>query len=199
MFAPVRTVAPAVSPVTLAQAKAHLSIDASDWDAPLQILLDAAVARFDGWSGVLGRCLIDQTWRVRFDGWPVDGVLRLPFPDVSAATVKYYAEADGDTALTTVSPSPFFEIMKDSSGSYLELKSTFNAPSLYDRPGPVVVDIVAGYGDEAADVPAPIRSAILLTVGHLWENRADVTAASVRELPLGAEALVALYRRTFIV
>lgn len=198
-FTPVRTVAPAASPVSLAEAKAHLSIDAADWDDPLQVFIDAAVTRFDGWSGLLGRCLVNQTWRLRFEEWPADGVLRFPFPDVSAATIKYYASSDGDATLTTVSPSPFLEIMHDARGSYVKLKPTFTAPALYDRDGPVVADIVAGFGAAASDVPGALRTAILLTIGHLWENRADSAPIQIHSIPLAAEMFAAPFRRTFVV
>lgn len=51
----------------------------------------------------------------------------------------------------------------------------------------------AGYAADA--VPAPIRHAILLMVGHLYENRMAVTAAThIGAMPLGVDALLSPYR-----
>ncbi len=56
----------------------------------------------------------------------------------------------------------------------------------------------AGYpaSDGSSTVPAPIRHAILLMVGHLYGSRDAVTttAAQPAELPLGVQALLAPYR-----
>ncbi len=56
----------------------------------------------------------------------------------------------------------------------------------------------AGYPtvDGRSTVPAPIRHAILLMVGHLYGSRDAVTttAAQPAQLPLGVEALLAPYR-----
>ena len=41
-----------------------------------------------------------------------------------------------------------------------------------------------------------VRAAILLTLGHLWENREDnVVGATVAELKVGAAQLLAPYRK----
>ncbi|KOX49882.1 hypothetical protein ADL19_19675 [Streptomyces purpurogeneiscleroticus] len=61
-----------------------------------------------------------------------------------------------------------------------------------------VVRYRAGYAadGERSTVPAPIRHAILLMVGHLYSNRDAVTttAAQPAQLPFGVEALLAPYR-----
>ncbi|WP_426315679.1 head-tail connector protein [Methylobacterium fujisawaense] len=64
--------------------------------------------------------------------------------------------------------------------------------------GTVKVRWRAGYPtvDGRSTVPAPIRHAILLMVGHLYGSRDAVTttAAQPAQLPLGVEALLAPYR-----
>lgn len=56
----------------------------------------------------------------------------------------------------------------------------------------------AGYPvmDGKSTVPAPIRHAILLMVGHLFAHRDAVTATTAKpeQLPLGVEALLSSYR-----
>lgn len=56
----------------------------------------------------------------------------------------------------------------------------------------------AGYPvvDGRSTVPAPIRHAILLMVGHLYAHRDAVTATAAKpeQLPLGVDALLSPYR-----
>lgn len=80
---------PVAMPVTLAEAKAHCRVDGSEDDAVLSALIAGATGHLDGWSGILGRCIMPQTWRVA----AAAGDVVLPFPDVTEATV-------GGTALT---------------------------------------------------------------------------------------------------
>lgn len=40
-----------------------------------------------------------------------------------------------------------------------------------------------------------VRSAMLLIVGHLYENREDVTTGNPVELPVGARVLIGPYRK----
>jgi uncharacterized phiE125 gp8 family phage protein len=69
---PIRTVAPASTPVSLSEAKAHLRVTSSAEDAVIQMYLDAAVSYLDGWAGVLGRCMVTQTWAQTFSDFPSD-------------------------------------------------------------------------------------------------------------------------------
>jgi uncharacterized phiE125 gp8 family phage protein len=57
----------------------------------------------------------------------------------------------------------------------------------------VEIQYVAGYGSAATSVPEGIRQAILLAVGHWYENREQSTAKAMQELPLGARHLLAAY------
>lgn len=79
---PVRTVAPLEAVVPLEELKEYLAVDFSDNDRKIAALQDAAVAFLDGYRGVLGRCIMKQTWQVSY---PCAGVHRLPFPDVETA------------------------------------------------------------------------------------------------------------------
>jgi uncharacterized phiE125 gp8 family phage protein len=61
--------------------------------------------------------------------------------------------------------------------------------------GAVQVTFVAGYGNAAA-VPADLKAAIKLLVGHLYENREAVTLGAMpAELPLGFASVTNRYRR----
>ena len=105
---PVLVAPPASKPVTLADAKDYLRVDHSDEDAVIAALLDAAVAHLDGWTGVLGRAIMPQTWRVSAEA----GDVVLPMPDVTAASVDY---GDGAVALdvTATAAGPRVTLTQD--------------------------------------------------------------------------------------
>lgn len=192
MASPVRITPPAITPVSLAEAKAHLRVDFDDDDALIGSMIDAAVAHLDGWAGVLSRCLINQVWRQDFCGWPSNGCLRLPFADVSAAAVTY---RDGADAEQTVS-ADLYEIVADERSSRVLFKTGFACPALSaDRHHPVQITMTAGYGAAASAVPAAIRAAILMMAGHLYNHR-EAAGEPMAELPFAVSALVAPYRRT---
>lgn len=88
---PVLVTAPTQPVVALADLRAHLRMTAADDDTEIVAIERAAVAHLDGWRGVLGRCLMPQTWRQDFEGW---GRLRIAMPDATAIVVTY-KDADG--------------------------------------------------------------------------------------------------------
>ena len=180
---PVRTVAPAEKPLTLPEVKLHLRVDHSDEDTLIEGLLDASVSHLDGWGGILGRCLITQTWRQ--DIADFCDPIRLPFTDAQSATIEY---SDADNA-----PQSFteFNLVSDSLGSLLSLTDGATWPDVATRPDAVRITVVYGYGN-AASVPWAIKAAILLHVGTLYENRETL---SERVSPnMAYEALIAPLR-----
>lgn len=181
-LSPVLTVAPAELAVTLAQAKAHLRVDYTVDDDSIVIYVSAAIARLDGWAGILGRCLVTQTWRQDFAGF--DDRMALPFPDVASVTVTY---RDAANAVQTLA-STNYQLVNGRGRSWIEIAEGGSWPGSYDRPDAVSVAMVCGYGAAAA-VPAPLKAAILLHVGVQFGNRAD------GELPPAYDALIAPYRR----
>lgn len=186
---PILVTAPADVVVTTAEAKAEARIDHTDDDTRVARLVSAATAMFDGWSGVLGRCLVNQTWQAAWIDWPAGSWLRLPFPDVSSVTLTYY-----DTAGTeqTVS-SGDYAIVETKTGSWLRLSDSFTSPALEsDRAAPVVVQMVAGYGAAGSDVPESIRAAILMTVADWFDGE------TAQGLSPAALALVAPHRRQWL-
>jgi len=189
MLAPVLITAPAADVVTFEEANQWLH-DADDEQAVVEALIASATAYLDGWSGILGRCLINQVWAVPYKEWSRE--LRLPFPNVSAATVKYY---DANNAEQTVSGADM-AVLQDARGSYVRLSDDYAFPNLYDdRDDAVNITLTAGYGDAAADVPAPIQTAIKLMVSHWFHNREAVADGAFAEMPMGVSALVSPYRR----
>jgi len=172
---------PVGEPVTLADAKAHLRIDTSDDDALITALITAARARAE-WH--TGRAFMTQGWSLWLDRWPAAGIVRIPLPPLTAVSaVTLYARDDTASLLDPT------RIIVDLAGSRIALRQTTILPPLLRVIDAIRVSFIAGYG-AAADVPQPLKSAILETVVFLYEHRGDAPA----ELPSDIQALLAPYR-----
>ena len=97
----VLTTAPAVEPISLAEAKAHLRLDASDEDALLTALITAARMFVER---TLGVALITQSWPYFLDFWPSAGCITLPILPVQAVgAVRVHDGAGGVITLDAAS------------------------------------------------------------------------------------------------
>lgn len=197
---PVRTVSPSVPAVPTADVAAHLRIEGSGSptvyqdQSYIEALRDAAVDWLEGPDGYLGgRALINQTWRADLAEFDADVPIRLPLVPVSSISgILYY---DGDGAQQTLDTS-VYTLLDDEFGPYVALKVDQEWPGTYERVDAVRVTFVAGYGAAASDVPAAMRHAILLMVGHWYENREGVIVGDgAIEVPLTVERLLMPYRR----
>jgi uncharacterized phiE125 gp8 family phage protein len=189
MYKPVLVAAPQETPITLAEAKVNLRVDGSDEDGLIEGLIAAAVSHLDGWSGILGRCLVTQTWRMTFDQFAP--CLRLPMPAASISTI--YSVDDAGT-VSAVSDSNY-QLREDALGSYVRFDAAFSFSGDLAQSAGVSVEFVAGYGAAAA-VPAALKHAMHLLIGHWYANREAVNVGNITtELPLGAKALLAPFSR----
>ena len=62
---------PAVEPVSLSDAKAHMRVDAADEDTLISTLIVAARVAAEA---EIRRVMISQSWRAFIETWPADGV-----------------------------------------------------------------------------------------------------------------------------
>ena len=187
---PVRSVAPSTTPITVAEAKTHLRVDHTDEDTHIGILVDAATAHVDGYSGILGRALVTQTWTQDFEEWPCER-LRLPLAPISAiSSITYY---DANNASQTLSSS-YYSLIEDDLSPAAVWGSTVTLPNLYDREDAIRVTFVAGYGAASA-VPAAIKAAMFLIVADLYENREPVVVGQTINETRAISYLLEPFRR----
>jgi uncharacterized phiE125 gp8 family phage protein len=173
-YRPVLVTPPAEAPVTLAEAKAHCRVTSTSDDVLITGLIAAAVSHLDGWSGVLGRCLVTQTWRQDFGGFASE--LRLPMLAAAVSSVSYVTTAGVQATLS----SSVYQLGQDALGSYLVEAPDQSWPDADDRESAVSVTFTSGYGAASA-VPAGIKSAIILMVGKLYATaRSDQALTAER-------------------
>lgn len=171
---------PAIEPVTLAEARAHLKIDTTDDDTLITRLIAAARTRAE-WH--TGRALITQGWTLWRDAWC--DPLALPLPPLQAVTsLKTYGRDDAEHLLDGAN----YTI--DLAGGRVTLKDNVAPPVDLRRINAVAIAFTAGYGDTTSDVPDPLRSAILAIVAFLYEHRGEAPA----EFPQDIAAMLAPYR-----
>jgi uncharacterized phiE125 gp8 family phage protein len=188
VLAPVLVTAPASAIVTVAEAKAHMAVDHVEDDALIGSLIDAATAHLDGWTGVLGRALVTQTWRQSFPCF--QDMLRLRLGPVASITSVGYVDP---ARATQTASSSLYTLLADDLGAFVWLKEGATWPSTIDEPDAVTVTYVAGVA--AAAVPKAIRQAILLLAGQWYRSREATGDVAAVELPFAVSALIAPYRR----
>lgn len=203
---------PTVEPVDLATAKLHLKVDTTDDDALITSLIAAARRACEAFTGL---AFITQTWELWLDRAPSDRrgspwwdgtregpislieqpmrVLPIPKPPLQAANFAASTFALDNT-----------ETVFDSSSYIIDLKSrpgrmALNVGAVWPTGlravNAIKVSFQAGFGDTASSVPEDIKQAVLLLVGHLYENREAVTKdISPTELPLGVRTLLDSYK-----
>lgn len=192
-----RISAPADTPLSVDQAKAHCRVDSDGEDALIAIYLAAAVGTVDGPDGFLGRALIDQTWDLYLDAFPDDDeAIKIPLPPLIEVVGVFYQDADGnETELDAAS----YVVDSAREPAEVSLVDSGAWPSTNDVRAAVRIRFRAGYVDGnspySESVPGAIKAAILLMVGSLYEYRETmVIGQTVAQMPWSAEQLLRPYR-----
>ena len=186
----VMTSGPALEPVGLAEAKAHLRVDGAAEDSLIQSLVITSRLHIEA---ALGLALVTQSWSWFLDRWPKSGRLVLPLrPVVALASVRLWNDDGGSVSLD---PAGF---LLDGHGMPPRLAALSTAGLGQPRRALNGVEIAftAGFGPAPADVPETIRHALLLLVAHWYENREPVEiGASASAVPAMVSELLQPFRR----
>lgn len=188
-----RTTDATSEPITTAEAKKHLNVtDAfTEDDDYIDLLVEVARIWVEDYCSV---ALINQTWNMKLDAWPSDGVICLyPTPLASVSSVKYEDTA-GDTQ-TLVSGTDYQTDLVSVPGRILT-EPDVTWPTLESgRLNAIEVIFVAGYGATAASVPIDFTHAIKLLVGHWYEHREEASDGKPpQSIPMGVKALLSHHR-----
>lgn len=185
-----RTAAPSTGVVTLALVKAALNISHSDDDTYLNHLINTVSALLDGPRGRIGRCYINQSWKVSLRD-PYERIYLAGTPVTSIDSITYI-DGNGDTqTFDTANVS----LYSQDEQYYIQCNNGIHWPSgLIDRPNALQVTYTAGLGPDETTVPANVAHAAILLVGHYFENREAVTLSTNANVPKalveGVDALI---------
>lgn len=184
---PIALTPPSSEPVSLAEAKHFLRLDAGEEDELLGTLITAARLMVEAASG---RMLIEQAWRIVLDRWPPGGEIRLPLAPVTAISAARVFDLLG-AAQPVASEALALDVGADPSVIHV----VGEVPETGRERGAIEIDVVAGYGASPLAVPAPLRQAVLRLTTRWFEQRGDVVGRDAAALPADILALVAPYRR----
>lgn len=176
----IQITAPAATPISLAETKRHLKIDSAAEDPNLDVYIAAVTANLDGRDGWLGRALTEQTWELRLDAFCNE--IKLPLPPLKSITSVKYTDTAGTTQ--TVSSSDYRTIGGGFGPSIVTPAYGLSWPAHRCQREAVQIRFVCGYGASGVEtLPSPIKSALLLMVGGLFEGREGWTREEMFENP----------------
>ena len=183
------TSGPAVEPVSVSEAKAHLRLDGSAEDILIASLIVTSRLHVES---ALGLALITQGWRLTLDRWPEDRQpVRFPLRPIASVTSVTIYDADG--APTFV---PDNRYLLDGHAVSPRLIPDGNGwPQPGRKANGIEIAFEAGIGETAEDVPAPIRHAVLLLVAHWYEHRDPLEIGqAAAAIPAAVSDLLKPYR-----
>jgi len=188
-------IAATTEPILLAEARDHLRIEAFGSpeahpdDAKIELLISSAREWCEQYTG---RALAQQTIEVAYDNFPENGI-ELPLTPVISITSIKYIDPQGieNTLANTV-----YALDDYSQPNWIVLQANQIWPTTNGVANNVKIRLTVG--NTTSNIPKAIKSAMLLLVGNLYENRQEDIAATSRvtfnSLPLGVYNLLQPYR-----
>ena len=183
-------------PVTLIEAKLHLKLATTSAEAVAYASEDDLLGRLITAARTqaeqeTGRRFITQTLTYYLKQWPDERFIRIPYPPLQSAVVTYRLTGDDDydNTLTTAD----VDIASEPGRIILQPNESWPSGTLYtDKP--IKVTYICGYGLAVA-VPENIKSAILLKLSDLYENRGEVVVGvSVGRIEGAVDSLLRQYQ-----
>jgi uncharacterized phiE125 gp8 family phage protein len=190
-------VQPTVEPITLEQARLHLRLDAYDSPPthPDDTLIQALITASREWcEAFTGRSLAVKTLELALDCFP--GVDPITLPGAPVHSISSFVYIDGDGVQQDLAGYQF--------DTYTDPPRILPAvdtywPATRSQMNALRIRYVAGFTlpEDSPDVeplPKSLLAAMLLTLGHLYENREDTSIQELSPIPMGAQALMRPWR-----
>jgi uncharacterized phiE125 gp8 family phage protein len=184
-----------VEPITLEEARAHLRIEpfGSPETHPDDTYVTALISVAREWcEQYTGRALASQTIEMALDAFP-SGDIELPLAPVTSITFVKYVNAAGNEITLS---NDFYGLDDYSVPNWLLLLEGYKWPETSEGANSVKIRMVVG--NTSANLQSPIKAAMLLMIGNLYENRTEdqlaTARASFNSLPLGVYNLLQPYK-----
>jgi uncharacterized phiE125 gp8 family phage protein len=171
--------------ITVAQAKEHLNVTDTDHDTYIEAITLAASEWCEEFQG---RVYVQREVVDYLDSFPTE-IRPTKSPLVTVTHVKYY---DTDGTLQTLA-NTVYNVGTYKEPGRISLAENQSWPSTQPRINAVVITYQAGYAARA-NIPEEIKHAVKMMIGHLFENREDVTQANMHHIPAGVKTLLSMKR-----
>lgn len=188
---------PAIEPLDLEEIEDHLRLSETSTGAEDTLLLTFQTVARRYCERIQNRAYLHQTLRLTLDAFPRGDCIVLPRPPlVSISSITYYGT--GGTANAMTASAYYADTAGEPGRVCLAYGETWPHATLRPTNG-VEVQYVAGYGSVQSVVPAEVRQAIKLIVGHMYEHRegSDVksmTPSWIKESFMGVDSLLSIDR-----
>ncbi len=191
---------PSQAPVALSVARKHLRLvpdnegESNESHPDDDLILAYLIAACEHCEQFTGLAVLRRSYRLSYSGFPTSGEEPMElgiYPVESLDSVEGYVGG----VLTDLGLSNF-ELDSYANPAQVRIQSGTSWPGVDDEHNAIHVTVTAGYYDPDAPLssgfalPYTLRAAILLTMAHLYENRAENVERAVTALPLGVEALL---------
>lgn len=197
-------VEPTTEQISIVEARAHLRLDAygspeyhPDDDMIEQIFIPAAREYCEIFSG---RSMVAQTFELGLGAFPRDTNYynrnAIPIPVGPVIGVTSFVYTDGTGVEVTLVESVDYNVDKWTDAGYIYPVPGGYWPTAQETPNAVRIQFIAGYSEPSASpqdriLPRRYKSAMLLMLGHLYENRSNT---EVKDIPtpiaLGMKSLL---------
>lgn len=176
---------PPIEPITLEAAKLFLRLDD---DAENDFISDLIRSAREQVETLCRQSLIERPQRLTFVP-PFDRILYLNIAPIKSVTAMTLHLADGEDEVVSLDD---LKINLRALPASVQ-KQTLGLWSWHSRPEikAISVEVLAGYGESAEDIPMPLRQAMLLLIGQGYEHRSGTELPGI---PMMVDALVMPYR-----
>lgn len=178
--------APSEEPLTRSEAKLHLRLDTNETSPAVahsdDTIVDALIVAARKWAeSYQGRAYITQTWDLYLDSFPDENCVKIPLPPLQSVQSIIYKDSAGVAqTVSFLDPSGTAQLettdyLVDISSAWagkLYLKYGKSWPSTYAEAQAVIIRFICGYG-AAEEVPEDVKTAMLMKISDLYENRGD--------------------------
>lgn len=211
-YANVITSVPSVEPVTAAELRAYLRETTSGLtDDEANDLIAEARQYIEDQCSI---AMITQSWLMAIDRWPTqnepwwDGVRQGHINVIHGATAFSSVEPprfplqavdgvnvyDEDGNATAVVVADTFDIDTYSLPGRMTLKRGATWPIALRANNAIEIIYTSGYGDAAADVPAPVKRAVKQLAAYLYQHRGDGCEVGAAFTDSGAASIISAYK-----
>lgn len=172
----IRTVAPTVEPITRGEVRNFARIDGDYLDS----VIDAEIAAArDRCERVADLVLLEQTFALKLDCWPDDGVIRPPRLPLRSVTSITYVDPDGDTQTIDAAD---YRVDTSRRPGRIEPAYGLTWPAHQYVAAAITVTFKAGYGTAATDVPPDIKTRLMQCVAYRIDRPEDADDAFLDRL-----------------